>query len=292
MNARLLPIVILLASCPAGAAGPVAAPTPRVHQGSAADPAAWKAIEAAISQQKYQQAVDLLDERIAAARAADDPAEWSRALIKSVALRIALHGYETSVRFLRAQPWPDEPIARATLELYYAHALVSYYQAYSWEIAQREKTESKGPVDLQSWTRDEIFAEASRAYFAVWQLREDLGRRPVGSLGEFLRANDYPKGIRDTLRDAVSYLWVQFLENTAFWRAEHENEVYLLDYDRLLAGDPAAPASVKLDDPAVHPLLKIGAILDDLEAWHLKRGSREGALEARLERLRVLHASF
>jgi hypothetical protein len=213
-------------------------------------------------------------------------------LIKDVALRVSLHGYETSVRFLKDQPWPDDPIAHATLELYYAHALVTYYQAYSWEIGQRERTESKAAVDLKAWTRDDIFAEVSRAYFAVWQLRDDLGHRPVDSLGEFLQPNDFPAGIRDTLRDAVSYFWLEFLANTGNWRPEHENEVYLLDFDKLLAGDPVASKTVKLDDPTVHPLLKIGAILDDLEVWHAANKSREGALEARLERLRLLHASF
>ncbi len=284
---------VALASCLAGAA-PNGSPPPAkpVHHGTAADPAAWQQITLLIDQDKYQEAVDLLDKRVAAARAAGDDAEWSKALIKNVALRIALHGYETSVRFLKDQPWPDDPIAHATLELYYAHALVTYYQAYSWEISQREKTQSKTAVDLKAWTRDDIFAEVSRAYFAVWQLRAELGHRHIDSLGEFLEPNNFPVGVRDTLRDAVSYFWLEFLANTGYWRPEHENEVYLLNFDRLLAGDPVASTSVNLDDPAVHPLLKIGAILDDLEAWHKQKKSREGALEARLERLRLLHNSF
>ena len=50
-------------------------------------------------------------------------------------------------------------------------------QAYSWEINQREKVESKGAVDLKAWTRDEIVAEARAAYLEVWAEREALGRR-------------------------------------------------------------------------------------------------------------------
>ena len=38
--------------------------------------------------------------------------------------------------------------------------------------------------------------------------------------------------------------------------------------------------------------MRIGALLDNLEAWHAGRGEREAALEARLERLRRLHDSF
>ena len=44
--------------------------------------------------------------------------------------------------------------------------------------------------------------------------------------------------------------------------------------------------------PAVHPLAKIGAVLSDLEAWHAGAGRMGARLEARLERVRRLSASF
>ena len=46
------------------------------------------------------------------------------------------------------------------LDLFYAQSLVTYYQAYSWEIDHRERVEATGPIDLKSWTRDQIFDEA------------------------------------------------------------------------------------------------------------------------------------
>jgi hypothetical protein len=82
------------------------------------------------------------------------------------------------------------------------------------------------------------------------------------------------------------------LADTLGWRPEQSNEVFELDRARLVQGDPAASSKLALDDPEVHPLLKLGAVLDDLEAWHAKAGRREAALEARLERATRLHSAF
>ena len=81
---------------------------------------------------------------------------WTRTLVKETQLRMALHGYETAVRFLKDEQWPTEPLWQATLNLFYAHALTSYIDIYSWEINQREKVVSSGEVDLRAWTREEI----------------------------------------------------------------------------------------------------------------------------------------
>jgi hypothetical protein len=50
--------------------------------------------------------------------------------------------------------------------------------------------------------------------------------------------NTYPQGIRPTLRDAVSYFFVQLLADTGGWRPEQSAEVYRLDLRALVAGDP------------------------------------------------------
>ena len=49
---------------------------------------------------------------------------------------------------------------------------------------------------------------------------------------EFIEANNYPDGIRGTLRDALTYSWVQLLGDTNGWRPEHLNEKYRLDVKR------------------------------------------------------------
>ena len=113
-----------------------------------------------------------------------------------IQLRVALGGYETAVRFLRTETWPEEPVARVTLDLVYASTLVAYENAYSWEIAKRETVSSSLPPDLTAWTKDQIFAEAARAYADARERRDSLGTLPVKRLDRIVEPNDYPEGVR------------------------------------------------------------------------------------------------
>ncbi len=267
--------------------------------GPAAD---WKEIDRLVAEQKFEQAAALVTRRKEAARERGDEAEWTRALIRETQLRTGLHGYETAVRFLKGEPWPKGLLSRAALELYYAQSLVNYFHAYSWEIQRRERVESSGAVDLKAWTAAQISAEASKAYLRLWPEREALGREDVKALAEFLEPNTYPREVRGTLRDALSYLFATHLADTSGWSPAQSNEVFRLDLSELLrSGEARSTRSPTrqsrsgdgaLDDDGTHPLLRLVAVLDDLEAWHQGRGEREGALEARLERLRRLFASF
>src|SRR3990170_5173653 len=115
----------------------------------------WSAIDRLVSEQKLEEAAAAAENLLAAAKQRGDEAEWTKALIRWVGLRSALHGPETTVRFLMDQPWPQRPLYRAVLDLYYAQSLIGYAQAYSWEVNQRERVASDGPVDLKAWTRDQ-----------------------------------------------------------------------------------------------------------------------------------------
>ena len=95
------------------------------------------------------------------AQARGDEADWTRALVREAQIRGGLHAYETAVRLLREAPWPPSASNKAILELFYGQTLVNYLHVYSWEIRQRERVESKDPLDLKKWTTDEIAAEAS-----------------------------------------------------------------------------------------------------------------------------------
>ncbi len=276
----LVRIVVLLMLCS------LAASTPALAQGKASP--SWEQIEQLVDDQKVESAAQGAEARLARASGKADEDEWARALIRTVQLRTALHGYETAVRFLREQPWPKGLLPRTAVQLFYAQTLVTYTQAYGWEVRQRERVASSGPVDLKAWTYEQIITEAHRTYAEVWKERERLGSASIRSLSEHIEPNTYPAGIRSTLRDAVSYLWVGLLADTSAWRPEQSQEVYRLELGALLAGVP----SVELADPDVHPLLKVAAILGDLEAWHRGAGRREAELEARLRRYESLHAAL
>ena len=127
----------------------------------AADPqargkAARQAVEKLVAEQKFEAAAEEAARVREEAKKAGDNSLWTWALIKEGQLRTALHGYETAVRFFKEQPWPDSPLERDMLDLFYAQSLVTYYHAYSWDINRRERVEAKGPIDLKSWTRDQI----------------------------------------------------------------------------------------------------------------------------------------
>ncbi len=244
----------------------------------------WKGYDKAVRDQKYQQAYEIAEGNLRAARSAQDSEAWVRALIRCVQARIALHGYETAVKFLKDEPWPEDLLAQTTLHLYYAQALLTYAHGYAWEIRTREKVDSKGELDLKAWTIEQIFGEARRSYEAVLSHRDELGEQPVAILSEYIQLNSYPREIRPTLRDAVTYLYVEALADTLGWAPGQSDEVYVLDLQALLAESPSLQAD--------HPVAAYCRALGDLELWHAGRNEVEAAFEARLERLRRLKVNF
>ena len=85
-------------------------------------PPTWKEVERLVSEQKFEEAAASAGKIREAARAAGNEANEAKALVREVQLRTALHGYETSVRFLKDQPWPKGLLPRTTLRLFYAIA--------------------------------------------------------------------------------------------------------------------------------------------------------------------------
>ena len=250
-----------------------------------ASPPDWKDVERLVNEQKMQAAYDAVIEILERGRAEDDADEITRALVEAVQLRTALHGYETAVKFLMTEPWPDDPVSRTVLRLYTAHSLANYVHVYSWKIRQRERVITDDEVDLERWTLEQLVGAAHRQLAAVWDDRDTWGDASLGTLSRYIDQNSYPARIRGTLRDAVSYMWSDLLIDSSLWRPVHANETWRLDAVELLD----APPEVDLDSTDVHPLAKLAFVLGDLERWHADRDEPEAALEAYLERARRLH---
>ncbi len=246
----------------------------------------WKLVEDLIEDQRLEAAHARVGEIREAAEADGHELAWTRALVEEAVLRTALHGYETAVKDLRAAPWPDDPLWRAMLELHYARALVVYHDRYGGQIRQRERVIEDDEVDLEKWTSAQIINEAHRALGRAWSGRDEWGARSLGELSLFIEQNDYPARIRGTLRDAVAYLWVELLVNTGYWEPAESNEIHRLDAAALIRGDVDTAADPA--DPALHPLLRLCIVLEDLERWHDDGRRPEAAHEARLTRLEKL----
>ena len=270
-------------------------PTPMTRPGAPiSDAAAALAeIDRLAEEQQFAAAAERAEALLARAQAAGDAETWTRALIKAVQMRTALGGFETAVDFLRAEPWPDDRLQRALLNLFYGQSLAHYQRAYAWEIRQRERVASADgalPPTLKAWTAEEIAAEAERAYFSAWELRERLGGLPVSRWSEFVEPNTHPEDVRGTLRDTVSYLFAALLADQSLWSPRESNEVHRLDVAKLLADDGGLEKAAA--DPAAHPLERLAGVLADLEGWHRARRARAAQLEARLVRAGHLHEAL
>lgn len=264
-------------------------PTPASAAWNGDFAAGWKEFHRLAGEQKHEAAASLAEAMLEKARSAHNSSEWTRCLIRIAQTRIALHAYEKAAHFLKSQPWPQDTLESSVLHLYYAQTLVTYARSHSWEINTRERMDTKGVIDLKTWTRDQVYEEAQKALANVWQIRSRLGELPNTEWKEYLEPNTYPTRIRPTLRDAVSYLCGEMLADTNGWQPAQLNEIYRLDLPALIAG---THKNHSFADPARHPLEKISFILTDLENWHLQKNNREAALEARLERCRQLHQRF
>lgn len=255
------------------------------------DTPAWKEIDQLVDEQKLEEARSKLDALLESARSSKSGSDWTRALIRQVQLGNALGGVETAVRTLREAAWPDDEFSRLVLELYYAQTLLNYLDLYDYEVNQRERLDSGSSVDLKLWTREQIVAEALRSLQKVWARRSALSGH-ASILGPYVELNNYPAGVRDTLRDVLSYHLVELLANTSYWRSAEHNDLFRVDHAALLASDSNAAQSSALDDAALHPIVRANAVLVDLRAWHSSAGRKAAALEAELERMRRLHDAF
>lgn len=251
--------------------------------------AAWKEIDRLIDEDKLQEASARLDELLDALQKAGDDAAWTRALLRAAQLRAAIGQPEAAVRFLQTRPWPEDRQQRAIVSLFYAETLDNYFRHYRWKLWQNQAIQSKEPVDVDKWTTGQLFEAASKAYLDAWTERDTLGGIPVDTLPGILQPNNYPREVRGTLRDSVTYLWVELLADTGYWSPAQSNETSRLDIPALFHGaEKGEVAEDRLDDPEVHPLVRLVTVLADLERWHRSQNNLDGALEAHLERLRRL----
>lgn len=246
----------------------------------------WAPISKLISEQKYKAAKETLEKNKEDFVTNDK--DWTIYIIQTQRLTMALGEAENSVEAFKTQDWPKSMSSNLLLELYYAQSLLNYYETYSWEINNREKVVSDKKLDLKKWTKAQIFTEIQKSLNSVYKKRAELGETKNDFFNAFIRSGNYPENIRGTLRDTLTYLYVDFLKNSQFWSAKEENEKTLLKLSSLLKKSAEKNALKN----GAHPLQRINTILTDLENWHWKNDRIGGLIEARLEMVRVLKSHF
>lgn len=228
--------------------------------------------------------------RTEAVQAGDGKAA-TRLLIREVQAQVGLGATETALRLLLTAETPREPGDQVLLALFRGETLSRYFDAYSWEIGQREKIVAADTLDVSVWTGDQLNTAILAAFSEAFEGRQAWGSEGIGPLSGLLQQNDYPARIRGTLRDTVSHLFAEALGNSARFSPRESSEIYLLDLVALLAPATAA-APGEISAPGRHPLERLRLVLADLEAWHLAADRPEAALEARLALLSALRVHF
>jgi len=197
---------------------------------------------------------------------------------------------------LITEPWPNSPLERDLLSLFYGKALADYYRANAWEINQRERLgDISRSTDLSIWTKDEFSAEIWQTFLRAWKDRNRLASSRVSDFPDFWEAGNYPSGVRDTLRDGIVYELNDFLIDSQFWTAGQANGIWRLNLDRLLssAGKTSGQEALRiLASSTTHPIEKAAAILSEHENWCRRSGRLEASLEAHFELVQTLYVFF
>jgi len=254
----------------------------------------WKEFAAAdesASQEKFQEALDRSLVVLKKARQQNQSTLVAAAMIKAVQFQLALHGYETAVGFLRTETWPNEPMDRAGLLLFYAETLTTYLNSYEFEVSQREHQGEINKIEIKRWTKKQIASEIRRAYSELLKLGVALDRPLPELMGPFVVKSNYPNEIRPLMRDFVVYMTSQHLSDSSFWTPDQGNQLYRIKWTELLSERLArgAISDVKLMQEGVHPLEILAVLLQTHASLHRRAGRQPAALEAQYELARRMN---
>lgn len=249
----------------------------------------FKEVENLVGEQKYQAALNQIEGEIGKGKQIG--LEQARLLIKRTQLQLGLHGYETALLALRQTKWPTGVEAQALLKIYYVHALREYVDGYGYEIRQREVVDAGPDLDLKKWSLERINQEIEDQLWELWKGRANWGVTEISAAQEFISVNNYPKSVRGTLRDFLTYFWVDYLKNSSFWSPQESNEVHRINLaSEVKSGSVQFTSQKRWRD--IHPLARAARILKDLEKWHRESKRPEASLEAQLVRFQIFLSQY
>ncbi len=279
-------------------------------------PAPWTQVNRLITGQRLTEAVRLLQATHKAALAAERADDAAHAAIRLAQVRMTLSHYELAVTVLHEQlawqrQWQSshgaagtEPGAgaapsEALLALFYSQALLQYAQMYSFQVSRRERSAAPLPAELsfqntlRAWTRQQLLAEAQLAMAAAWEQRAALGALAAASFPEYIEPGTLPREERPTLRDLLTYLYVDLQLRLLHDRPEAQRFTEALQVSELLDNEGAG--IVQGPQPQMgylQPLETVAVVQSDLMRWHRTAGRVGPWVAARLELMARLHAEL
>jgi len=264
---------------------------------------AWQEIKTLIDSQQYGSALKKLETWRKLLAKNDNKEKKVQSLdayllLQEVQLKIALSQYEEAIAYLKSQTWPKDPSLNTLLGLFYAYSLQQYVQTYAHEINARPimQNEAGQLLDkdwLKRFSKKRLVDEIKIAYQHAFENRAQLYSLPLDKFLLYIQPNNYPAGIRDTLRDAVSYAFVDFLMTRSFWSVQQIREQSLLNVAQLTHMDGSSLIKKeKSNQNGLHPLAQAAFILKDLAQWHDLNKQQNAALHAQLSLFQMLYQSI
>lgn len=251
-------------------------------------PAVWKEIDKLVEEQKFQAALDRVDELEREAVKSGDAVQRVRILIRKVSYETAWNRWQDALNHLleSESSWPTDIVSQTTLGLYLASTIQGYRSFYGWEIARRPERSDPDLTDVKTWSARQLNERAISTLFRLWAWRDRLKDIPASIASEFLDTDTFPKGIRGTMSDAVAYGLAAALADSATWPIVFSGELWKLKAADLV--EKAAPSPLEKIPGELHPLVILSNILRDHESIKAAAGNKPAALEARLELIRLL----
>ncbi len=257
----------------------------------------WKTVEQLLKEQKLTQAFKQVDSLLTQAKQAKDNNSWRQALIIGAVLRKDRGEYENAVNYLLNNPWPQDDQSRMLINLHFAHLLSDFVQLNSWEIQRREKISSNKKQGLKKKTMRQLVNDINQAFAKAYALAvkkdESLSvfTLQLADFKNYFTTPDYPPQVRGTIRDTVTFLWVDFLIDRSLWDARQSNQANGFTLQQLL--DITYRDNLGFAKN-VHPLKRLVWLLSDLEHYQSSQKKPEAAMEAfrvKIEKLDTVKSS-
>lgn len=249
----------------------------------------WAQIEALAKQGKLADVKKQIPLIIKQAKQNKDDKAWREALLLNASAALGQHNQDSqaAINALSSYTWPTDPDSQLLLNLHLAHYLQGYIRANRWDIRNREVVKTAKPLPIEKQTMQQLSQRMHEAFSKAYRLAHQRGERTeqftkLSSLKRldsyFTNEAMYPKQVRGTIKDTVTYLWADTLKDSSFWTPEQGTQAARLLTPKLLA-TPYREA-VNPYDTKQHPLKRAVKILSDLEQYQLSQSNTDGNLEA------------
>ena len=255
----------------------------------------WAAIDQLEAQGKFADIPARLDTIIQQAKQQGADKDWRDALLARTMLKFRQEP-DTSIDYLSGAAWPKDQDSQLLLNLHLASFTQQYIQRNSWDINKRELIDTDKPLMAKQKTISQLSADAHRAFSKAYRLslkRNDpiasLNSFPTKTLKGYFSEGDYPKNVRGTIRDTVTYLWIQALQNASSWTPKQSTELLGFNVQAMTSSPYKEP--INPTDPAVHPLKAAVKLASGLEQFHRSNRQPEAELEAFRVKLETIAAA-